>query len=370
MAAAAVLGAENLVLSGSRLFAQEDKTKSAASNLEFRTLGRTGLKFTTLGFGAMRTSDPAVIRKGIDMGINNIDTARVYMNGENEKIVGKVIQDVRKQLFITTKMPVRNAQQMMSDAEASLTALGTDYVDIHLQHGLRDPDALKNEEALNVQRKLKEQGKIRFAGFSVHNNMANMLRAAAQDKFFDVILVAYNFQADEDLKKAVAEAAAAGIGIIAMKTQAGGYQDAKMGSLNPHQAALKWVLSDTNVTSAIPAMVTFDQLNENYQVMNSKVGWMDRKTLHRYSRVIDDKLCRMCGACEGQCSYGVAVADVNRCLMYLEGYGDSPLAWQNYAAIAAAQNASRCRDCQQCQVTCAHGLKIAEKMRQAVEYFA
>jgi len=366
---ASVLGADQLFGDSSLLYAKEDK-KPAESNLEFRTLGRTGMKYTTLGFGAMRTSDPAVIRKAVDKGVNNIDTARGYMDGTNEGIVSKAIKDVRKQLFITTKIKVSNPSRMVEDLETSLRALETDYVDILLLHGLRDPDAVRNEEALNVQRKLREQGKIRFAGFSTHSNSANVIRASLRDKFFDVILVAYNFKSEEETREAIAEAAAANIGIIAMKTQGGGYEDKKMGNLSPHQAALKWVLADKNVTVAIPSMVTFDQVEENFQVMNSKMGWMDRKTLHRYGQVIDDKLCRMCGACDGQCPHGVQVADINRCLMYFEGYGDSRLAWQNYAEIAAAQNASRCSDCAKCVVNCAHGLDLAMKMNQAQAVFA
>ncbi len=366
---ASILGAKSINGGSNLLNAKGDK-KSAESNLEFRTLGRTGMKYTTLGFGAMRTSDPAVIRKAVDMGVNNIDTARGYMDGTNEGIVSKAVKDVRKQLFITTKIKISNPSRMMKDIETSLNALETDYVDILLLHSLRDPDAVHNEEALNVQRKLKEQGKIRFAGFSTHANQANVIRAALQDKFFDVILVAYNFKSEEETKKAIAEAAAANIGIIAMKTQAGGYEDKKMGNLSPHQAALKWVLADKNVTVAIPSMVTFEQVEENFQVMNSKLGWMDRKTLHRYGQVIDDKLCRMCGACDGQCPHGVQVADINRCLMYFEGYRDERLARQNYADIAAARNASRCSDCARCVVNCAHGLDIAGKMNHAQVLFA
>jgi predicted aldo/keto reductase-like oxidoreductase len=85
--------------------------------------------------------------------------------------------------------------------------------------------------------KMKKEGKIRFSGFSSHSRMAPLLREAAQCGYHDVALVSYNFTHSKELKEAVAMAAKAGVGIVAMKTQAGGYTKEKMEGLNPHQAA-------------------------------------------------------------------------------------------------------------------------------------
>jgi len=365
LAVTGVYGVGVLAGRGSLLAAEK-----SSPTIEYRTLGRTGMQYTTLGFGSMRTSDPAVIRKAIDMGINNIDTARVYMDGQNEAIVGKAIKGVRDKIFITTKIKIQDKKGMLQDAEASLKALGTEYVDILLLHSMKAPDHIENEEARSAMEQLKKEGKVRYVGFSTHRNMAQIIRASLKDKFFDVILVAYNFKSDDDLKGAIAEAAKANIGIIAMKTQAGGYEDKKMGDLSPHQAALKWVLSDHNVTCAIPSMVTFDQLTENFQVMGSKFGWLDRKTLHKYSQVIDHEYCRLCSACDGKCPHGVAISDVNRCIMYVDAYKDYDLARRNYRELAHSESATKCLDCDQCVVSCANGLDLDAKMKRAVELFA
>lgn len=364
-AAGIVLGTGALA---SQARAQEQVQKAPA--LLYRTLGRTGLKVTLLGFGAMRTSDPAVIRKAIDLGVNNIDTARRYMDGQNEEIVAKAVGDQRKELIITTKIPPTTPEQMTADVEASLKALNSDYIDILLLHSLKRESDLKNEDWLNFLQKVKKEGKVRFVGFSTHNNMDALLTANLQEKFYDVILTVYNFKSGETLRSAIAAAAQADIGIIAMKTQAGGYEDAAMGELSPHQSALKWVMNDAHVACTIPSMVTFDQLEENFKVMGSKIGWMDRKTLHRYGAVIDDRLCRMCGQCSGQCQAGVAISDIQRCLMYAEGYKDMQLAQTNYAELAPQQTLQACATCSHCTVTCPNGVQVAANLQRAKQLFA
>ena len=93
---------------------------------------------------------------------------------------------------------------------------------------------------------LRKQGKVRFFGVTTHTNQTEVVNAIAddKDKFFDTVLVAHNFKSPPELKKAIARAAQAGIGVIAMKTQAGGYKTDALGAVSPHQAALKWVLQD------------------------------------------------------------------------------------------------------------------------------
>jgi len=361
-----VVGLAPVSLSG---FQDAIKADAEPSEIKYRTLGRTGLKFTPLGYGAMRTSDPALIRQGVDMGINNIDTARGYMGGENERIVGKAISGVRGQVHITTKIKHGSLRRMESDLDDSLRALDTDYIDILLQHAMSRTSDLKDEETRAFLTRAKETGKARFVGFSTHRNMAALLQTAADDGLYDVVLTAYNFKHGDELTEAINYAADKGLGIIAMKTQAGGYEEASTAALNPHQAALKWVLSNKKVASAIPSMVTYQQLEENFNAVRKTFGFLDRKTLYRHGEAIDDKLCRMCDACSGMCPHGVNVADLNRCVMYVDGYDDSELAARAYREISASENADLCRDCDQCVVQCVKGVNVAANMRRATELF-
>lgn len=367
----AVIGgaaAGSTLLKSAPLFGANNKSGSAA--IEYRTLGNTGLKMTTLGFGAMRTSNPAVIRRAIDKGVNNIDTARGYMGGRNEEIVGRAIGDIRDDVIITTKIKVNGKSRMFSDMDASLRALGSDYFDIVLIHAQSSLSDINNEDAREFLTKVKKDGKARFIGFSTHRNMANLLNAAAEDGFYDVVLTAYNFKHGEDMTSAVKNASKAGVGVIAMKTQAGGYESSEMGNLSPHQASLKWVLQNKSVANTIPSMVTYEQVDENFQVMNENLGFLDKKTLYRYGDLIDKDLCRFCDECSGQCSMNVSVPDINRCVMYADGYGDLALGKTNYSEIPAAQTAAQCIDCDDCLVQCVNGIDVASKMKRAKELFA
>jgi len=258
---------------------------------------------------------------------------------------------------------------MMASLEASLKSLQTDYVDVIQLHDLSEVNQIKNKNAMEALQKMKKEGKARFIGFTTHRNQAELLKTAIQMNFYDMILVAYNFKSPEELGTAIQEAEKAGIGIVAMKTQAGGYKKHEMGNLSPHQAALKWVLQNPGVATTIPSMVTYAQLKENVQVMDSKMGWHDRKTLHRYGKAIDKTLCRMCDGCKDLCPHGVDILDVNRSLMYFEGYNDPRLAFETYMNIPSKKRPDVCRDCNSCVVKCKFGLNIRQKMMQALGTF-
>src|ERR1035437_3367082 len=97
----------------------------------YRTLGRTGLKITVVSFGAMLTPEPEVIRAAIEQGVNYIDTARKYMGGKNEEIVGKAVKGMRDKVYIATKTPPdsKTKAEIIRDVETSLKTLGTDPIE-------------------------------------------------------------------------------------------------------------------------------------------------------------------------------------------------------------------------------------------------
>ena len=367
-----------LLLINLRLFIFEKSDTKL--NLEYRTLGKTGLRVTIVGYGAMRTTDSAVLQRALDLGINFVDTAHGYQDGNNELMVGKVIAPRRKEIILCTKIPAADKgrfRQYLPDSttkskmedwfETSLQRLKTDYVDILYLHNSKTIDDIHNEAANELFSKWKTEGKIRFMGFSTHSNEAELLEQAAKDKFWDVILVAYNFKKEEALTKAVQAAAAAGIGIVAMKTQAGGYKTDALGDVSPHQAALKWVLQNPAVHTTIPSMTTFAELEEDVQVMGQKMGWHDRKILHRYSQAIDKHYCRSCGACIETCPHGMDSPELNRCLMYYQGYGDLNLARTSFNALPFE---TKCVSCSYCRAQCKYGIDLASRMALIPELFA
>jgi len=259
-------------------FAATQKTPS----LEYRTLGKTGLKVTTVSMGVMNCSDIAVVLRAFDLGINFYDTADCYMNGRNEEMVGKAFERKRQKVFIQTKVHVHDEKKMQASVERSLRRLRTDYIDVLVWHDHSKPDEVSDPRLFEFMSKMKKEGKIRFSGFSAHSRMASLLREAAKSNLHDVALVSYNFTHAKDLKEAVALAAQSGIGIVAMKTQSGGYKKEKMGGLNPHQAALKYVLRDQNVSAAVPGVTTIGQIEECAAVMGSPLSKNNLSELEQY----------------------------------------------------------------------------------------
>lgn len=329
---------------------------SPAPKGETRPLGSTGTSVATIGMGAMTTRDPDVIRYAVDHGVNYVDTADCYMGGENERIVGRALEGIRDQVILATKVHIAPVEQMIRSMENSLRSLRTERIDIMQLHGISSEAEVTHGYAREALQRVIDQGKVRFPGVTTHGGQEAVLRAVVRHGFYRTVLAAYNFRSAESLSAAVREAGAAGIGVIGMKTQAGGYSVPN--GISPHQAALAWVLANPGVATTIPSMVTFSQVDENLGAGGKRLGWGERKTLHRYAQAIGDRHCGLCGECSGSCPRGVDVPSVFRSLSYLEGYREKPLARQSYRVLSAAGDASPCASCPECTVTCRLGIPV------------
>jgi hypothetical protein len=361
--------------------------KGAGSNklvpMEYRTLGKTGLKVSALSFGVMRLSEPAVLFEALDMGVNYFDTAYKYQNGNNEIMLGKVLKQYgRSKVFVATKIPpyyrhpgtklLNDQKSMETMMEKSLTRLQTDYVDVLFLHNISDPEWPVHDEMLGFCQKMKKAGKARFVGISFHTTgqtYVDTVDRSLEAGFYDVFLATLNYKSPPAHIKALQRARDNGVGIVAMKTQAGGYKPGAKPSLNPHQAALKWVLDKRFVDCAIPGMVNRQQLAENAGVIGKKIGWSDRKTLAAYYDAVKDRYCLRCGSCISSCKKQVDIANIHRCLMYWEGYDDFDLGRHTYQRLSTAENALTCMDCTAPTCHCINGINIWERMRHAHLHF-
>jgi len=347
-----------------------------AGELRYRVLGRTGLKITTVGFGCMVTSDPSVVEKAADLGINYFDTARSYMDGNNERMVGAALKGKRKNVVLSTKMHASRKEEALKLLDTSLKELGTDYVDIWCLHRLERGDQI-TEELIDAQQTAKKQGKIRFAGVSTHNP-PDVIPVAIRSGKIDVVLLVYNFTSPKTVEPAVEAAQAAGLGVVAMKVMAGGYRrvrpgselHAKLGRPGVFLSALKWVLRNKNVATTVPSMTDMDQLDEDLKAMTAPYTEEDEKILAQQFRYISPLHCRMCGECEGACPKGLPVADILRFLMYAEGYGQFALGREHFLELPPEVTQVRCNLCPECKVRCRYGVRVAERLGRAQELFA
>ena len=345
--------------------------------LDYRTLGKTGLKVTTLGFGCMVTSDPSVITRAADLGITYFDTARVYQHGNNEKMVGAALKGKRNQIVLSTKSPADDKDGALKDLDTSLRELGTDHVDIWYLHAKTKPSEIR-DDLIEAQQIAKQQGKIRFAGVSTHSGQKELLPWMAQKNAWDVVLVAYNFTMDAGMEQAVEAATKGNLGVVAMKVMAGGFKSLKHGDpalekLHREGAmlsALKWALKNPNVSTTIPSMTDMDQLDENLKAMAQPFAAPDEKLLATKLDIIKPLYCRLCGDCEGTCAKGLPVQDTLRFLTYAEGYGQFALGREHFQQLPVSQKTVSCGDCQECTVKCPHGVQVSARMSRAQELFA
>lgn len=343
-----------------------------------RTLGRTGLTMPVVSFGVMNADVPGLVRRAYEVGMRHYDTAAAYQRGRNEEMVGSQIKDmgVRADVIVSTKVWLREqvrdpkARDLFRQAfEGSLKRLQMDHIDILYYHGIDTLEDLKAEGPLQALAELKKEGLTRAIGFSTHRGSL-VVPAAAEMGLFDVGLVAFNYTmaSDTGLLGALESAARAGMGIIAMKTQAGGLSRPDPGlpkNLPPHSqtALLKWALHHPFVATAIPGATTYEQLEQNSSVA-SNLEYSDDEKAFLVDRTFSAQaqFCRQCAQCLGDCPRSADIPTLMRSHMYAVQYSNRELARLTLSSIEAGRGLDVCRSCAECPVACRHDVNIGMKI--------
>ena len=364
---------------------------AGGDKLVYRTLGRTRLKIPVVSFGVMNTQSDALILKAIDVGITHLDTANVYLNGNSEKAIGKVLKESgrRDKVTIATKMrfardreknvfisegsarePLATPENFRSQLDTSLERLQTDFVDILYLHSCDSPEMATYEPMMKELVLAKENGKARFIGVSAHSNVPDVIRATVDTGIYDVIEIAYNYMGEQkdDIREANKYAMEKGVGIVAMKVMGGNRLNKDENVKINHKAALKWVLSDENVCTTIPGMTTFDQLDLNMGVMaDLRLTEDEKRELQIASMLKGTLYCQNCRSCVPTCAYGVEIPNLMRAYMYAEGYGNRYQAERTVAKLPVRRGLEVCRECTSCTATCPHGLQIQARVQSLME---
>jgi uncharacterized protein len=268
---------------------QADK-RSTLGQTRPRRLGKMGLALSPVGFGAQRTKDADLIRYALDQGMNHIETSWLYgfgRPGNSCECIGKAIAGRRDLVCLAVAyeagFPPGHKAWLPHQFEQTLRDLGTDHIDVFLWHHpqvtannreltLKENQALVAAgERVDLMRKWKAEGKIRWCGVTTHSEQAEWLKFVVESKLYDVAVVAFNYKSPKEIAKAMQEASRKGIGLIAMKTQSPNYLDgeATIGDAPDHRKALNWVLSKDYITAAIPGMTTRSQVDLNLKIMSS-----------------------------------------------------------------------------------------------------
>jgi predicted aldo/keto reductase-like oxidoreductase len=344
------------------------------NNVVYRTLGKTGLKVPVISFGVMRSDNPSLCKAAYDKGIRLFDTANGYQGGNNETMLGNLFKEFKRDSFIlaTKVKPSTDREGKPTDQTTpekflelfniSLSRLQMDYVDILYVHDISNPELLEYKPIINTIKKLKKDGKIRFMGFSTHRNEAAVINATNADTW-DVILTQYNYRLAylSDLNSAIKKASSAGIGIVAMKTLAGGgFLDRERTKPMNTTAAIKWVLSNPDIATTIPGMTSFDQLDLNSKILaDISLTGQEKSDLLADSSV-PGLFCSGCRQCIPSCPRNLPVPDLMRAYMYAYGYSMPSMAQSLLGELGISGNP--CSSCDSCSVKCSKNFRLKEKI--------
>ena len=348
--------------------------KEFSRKLIYRTLGKTGLRVPVIGMGILTSGSPALMNAALDAGVTHFDsTAGQPQQIRNEEMIGEVLKKrPRESVVYGTKIHLpqdyktglyektATEKEFTGNLDAALKRLQMDYVDILYHHMVSRRESALYEPVMKAMEKAKKAGKARFLGLTSHSNVPEAVQAAIDSKFYEVVMAAYNPRQIDllQVKEAIANAAEAGLGVIAIKVIRGDIEEGQK-PINPG-ASLKWVLQDTNVHATIPGFSNFEEMNIDLSVMEDlSLTEAETSNLKREDSY-PGLFCQGCGQCLQQCIAKLPIPDLMRAYMYVYGYRQPALAHSLLTSLVLPPKV--CDNCSSCQVVCQNGWKVSEKI--------
>ena len=333
--------------------------------MEYRVLGKTGLKISRLGFGGIpiqridAEGTKVLMHQMKDAGINYIDTARGYT--VSEEYLGYALEGIREHFVIATKSMARTKEAMAADIETSLKNLRTDYIDLYQVH---NPSMAQLEQviapggALEALLEAKAAGKIGHIGLTAHS--LEVFKAALEFDWVETFMFPYNIVESQG-EKLIAKCAEKNIGFVDMKPLAGGaIEDATL--------ALRYICANDAVTVVIPGMAEIQELEQNIAAVNNTapITAVEKAAFLEVRNQLGTNFCRRCNYCQ-PCAAGI---NISACFLfegYLQRYGLGDWAKGRYATLPV--KASACIGCGACEDRCPYNLPIREMLKTVSEHF-
>jgi len=374
----------------------------------YRKLGSTNIDVSILGFGCMRLpvvngsyssvdeeKAKEMLSHAIDNGINYLDTAYPYHNGESETFLGKALtEEQREKTYIATKIPswnITDRNDLDYYFNKQLERLQSETIDFYLIHSLNRNywPQLEKAGVLEFLDDLKADGLIKFNGFSFHDDIEFFMDTI--DIYdWDICQIQYNFM-DENYqagKEGLRYASSMGIGTVIMEPLRGGvlanyvpegvqlvWDEAEV-RRTPAEWALRYLWDYPEIDIVLSGMSTMDQLKDN--IKYSKEGYPDSLSedekflikeagsVYRENKGVD---CTACGYCM-PCPEGVNIPDCFMYYNYATMLNDPENARMHYMALLKEdEKASRCIECDECKMACPEMIDIKEKLKEVVKMF-
>jgi predicted aldo/keto reductase-like oxidoreductase len=363
--------------------ADDNKNDETQKPIIKRKLGKSGIEVPIVSMGVMNANMPGLVQASYEVGMRHFDTAAAYQFGSNEQMVGSVLNKmgVRKNAIVATKIFTSDQRADLDDEQArkklmqltdgSLSRLKFDYVDILYIHNVRDVDIIKKPGVLAGLADIKASGKARMVGISTHSNMAAVINETAAHDIYDVILTAINFTmaANTDLLGAIDKAAQKGLGVVAMKTMAGGGRWPDPDSRQRYSqetiinAAMKWVMKNESIATSIPGYENYDHMNQDFAIARDLTYTDDEKKFLKDNQAIASiGFCHQCRKCLAACPNDVDIPKLMRTHMYAAQYSNFQLARNTLNEIPPEKSLKACIDCSSCLAKCANSVDIGKKI--------
>ena len=378
--------------------------------MQYRQFGKLDWKVSALGFGAMRlptigqgmsapVDEPEaikMIRYGIDHGINYLDTAYPYHNGNSEKVVGKALQDgYREKVRLATKMPInmlQKAGEFDRIFNEQLERLQTNKINYYLMHGLNKTglQKIKDWGAIPWAESKMAAGQIDYLGFSFHDDFETFKEVIACYDNWTLCQIQYNY-VDVNIqagRRGVEHAASKGLAIVVMEPLRGGMiaktppeQVAKIWDSAPKKRSLAergllWVWNQPEISLALSGMSTMEQLTENLAIADrSGPGKLSAQELALYDRVretyksLSPVPCTKCRYCQ-PCPNGVDIPGIFDLYNEVSVYNAPQLARMRYQSprgMKPENRADKCLDCGECVEKCPQNIDIPGWLKKADE---
>lgn len=380
----------------------------------YRNFGKTGEKVSILGFGCMRLpildGNPVKINEplatemlhyAIDHGVNYIDTAYPYhglsatQGGMSEIVVGNILKDrYRDQVNLSTKLPswlVEKKEDLNYYLDEQLKRLQTDRIDFYLLHGLgrNTWENLTNLGALEFLDSALEEGRIRYAGFSFHDEV-ELFKEIVDSYNWSFAQIQYNYM-DENFqagKEGLDYIAAKNIGTVIMEPLRGGcltnnippdiqaIWDKASVKRSPAEWALRFLWDQPEIDVVLSGMSTMEQVIENVEIAeNGQANSLTNGEKNLIYEVKETYTARIHAGCTGcnycmPCPNGVDIPLNLNFLNDLYIYQNMEKPAGNYSFLKAKKaSASFCDDCGECEEKCTQKLPIRKYLKEAAEVF-
>ena len=333
--------------------------------MDYRILGKTGLKVSSLGFGGIPIQRIAaagtrvLMENLVENGINYIDTARGY--SVSEAYLGEALVGIRDKFVIATKSMARDKAGMAKDIEISLTNLRTNYIDLYQVHNpsMAQLDQIIAENgALEALYEARSAGKIGHIGLTAHS--LEVFERALELDWVETIMFPYNIVEThgEDL---IAKCTEKNVGFIDMKPLAGG-------AIDDATLALRFVANNHNVSVTIPGMAAVSELDQNLAAVNDNTPLSDAELakIEAMRKELGTQFCRRCGYC-APCTVGINIPNMFVFEGYLSRYGLADWAKSRYNTLE--KTASDCIECGVCEGRCPYNLPIRQLLKNTVKAF-